>query len=138
MVGGPRCDDVGVLVRESPRCGDKSTEVLVDHGQAEGQVPALHEFYRPHFHRGRVDDLTLLDRSLQTWLSDYNHHRPNHGAYMAGVSPRTGPVTRSTLVPGAAPRAREMPEVAGASFRSRVLRDNAVFEDAPHLDRRLV
>ena len=47
----------------------------------------LHEFYRPHFHRGRVDDLNLLDRSLQTWLSDYNHHRPNHGAYMAGRTP---------------------------------------------------
>lgn len=47
----------------------------------------LHEFYRPHFHRGRVDDITLLDRSLQTWLGDYNQHRPNHGDYMAGRTP---------------------------------------------------
>jgi transposase InsO family protein len=47
----------------------------------------LREFYRPHFHRGRVDDITLLDRSLQTWLVDYNHHRPNHGDYMAGHTP---------------------------------------------------
>ena len=47
----------------------------------------LHEFYRPHFHRGRVDDIGLLDRSLQTWLSDYNHHRPNNGDYMAGRTP---------------------------------------------------
>jgi transposase InsO family protein len=47
----------------------------------------LREFYRPHFHRGRVDDTDLLDRSLQTWLSDYNHHRPNHGDYMAGRTP---------------------------------------------------
>lgn len=47
----------------------------------------LHEFYRPHFHRGRVDDTALLDRSLQTWLVDYNQHRPNHGDYMAGRTP---------------------------------------------------
>ena len=48
----------------------------------------LHEFYRPHFHRGRVDDLALLDRSLQSWVTDYNHHRPNHGDYMAGRTPQ--------------------------------------------------
>lgn len=47
----------------------------------------LHEFYRPHFHRGRVDDIALLDRSLQAWLVDYNQHRPNHGDYMAGRTP---------------------------------------------------
>lgn len=47
----------------------------------------LHEFYRPHFHRGRIDDIVLLDRSLQAWLVDYNHHRPNHGDYMAGRTP---------------------------------------------------
>lgn len=47
----------------------------------------LHEFYRPHFHRGRVEDIGLLDRSLQTWLCDYNQHRPNHGHYMAGRTP---------------------------------------------------
>lgn len=47
----------------------------------------LHEFYRPHFHRGRVDDIDLLDRSLQAWLIDYNQHRPNNGDYMAGRTP---------------------------------------------------
>lgn len=47
----------------------------------------LHEFYRPHFHRGRVDDIELLHRSLQTWLGDYNQRRPNHGDYMAGRTP---------------------------------------------------
>lgn len=47
----------------------------------------LHEFYRPHFHRGRVEDLALLDQSLQAWVTDYNHHRPNHGDYMAGRTP---------------------------------------------------
>ena len=47
----------------------------------------LHEFYRPHFHRGRVDDLALLDRALQAWIRDYNDHRPNHGNYMRGRTP---------------------------------------------------
>lgn len=47
----------------------------------------LREFFRPHFHRGRVDDMALLDRSLQAWVLDYNHHRPNHGDYMAGRTP---------------------------------------------------
>lgn len=48
----------------------------------------LREFYRPHFHRGRVDDVRLLDRSLQTWVDDYNNDRPNHGEYMQGRTPR--------------------------------------------------
>ena len=48
----------------------------------------LHEFYRPHFHRGRVEDLPALDRALQHWLGDYNEHRPNNGDYMAGRTPR--------------------------------------------------
>ena len=47
----------------------------------------LAEFYRPHFHRGRVDDLALLDRSLQAWVADHNNARPNNGAYMAGRTP---------------------------------------------------
>ena len=47
----------------------------------------LHEFYRPHFHRGRVEDVALLDRSLQAWVTDYNNERPNHGDYMAGRTP---------------------------------------------------
>lgn len=47
----------------------------------------LQEFYRPHFYRGRVEDIDLLDRSLQTWVADYNNHRPNNGDYMAGRTP---------------------------------------------------
>ncbi len=47
----------------------------------------LPEFFRPHFHRGRVDDIALLERSLQTWIVDYNHRRPNHGHYMHGRTP---------------------------------------------------
>lgn len=47
----------------------------------------LAEFYRPHFHRGRVDDIDLLDRALQAWTIDYNNERPNHGDYMAGRTP---------------------------------------------------
>lgn len=47
----------------------------------------LNEFYRPHFHRGRVEDIALLDRALQAWVLDYNNHRPNHGDYMAGRTP---------------------------------------------------
>ncbi len=47
----------------------------------------LGEFYRPHFHRGRVEDVALLNRSLQAWVVDYNDRRPNHGDYMAGRTP---------------------------------------------------
>jgi transposase InsO family protein len=47
----------------------------------------LHEFYRPHFHRGRVEDIALLDKALQAWVVDYNNERPNHGDYMAGRTP---------------------------------------------------
>ena len=47
----------------------------------------LHEFYRPHFHRGRVEDIALLDKALQAWVVDYNNQRPNHGDYMAGRTP---------------------------------------------------
>ena len=48
----------------------------------------LREFYRPHFHRGRVDNMRLLDKSLQTWIHEYNNHRPNTGDYMRGRTPR--------------------------------------------------
>jgi transposase InsO family protein len=47
----------------------------------------LHEFYRPHFHRGRVEDIALLDQALQAWVVDYNNERPNSGEYMAGRTP---------------------------------------------------
>lgn len=47
----------------------------------------LTEFFRPHFHRGRVDDVALLEKSLQAWIVDYNDRRPNNGNYMRGRTP---------------------------------------------------
>ena len=77
-----RAADLGLIHhRIPPRSPNHNSVCERFHGTV------LHEFYRPHFHRGRVDDITLLDRSLQTWLGDYNQHRPNHGDYMAGRTP---------------------------------------------------
>ncbi|MFA7324588.1 MAG: hypothetical protein WC005_09535 [Candidatus Nanopelagicales bacterium] len=47
----------------------------------------LSEFFRPHFQRGRVDDIALLNRSLQVWIVDYHDHRPNNGDYLRGRTP---------------------------------------------------
>lgn len=52
------------------------------------QGTVLHEFYRPMFHRARIDRIEDLDRGLQAWIADYNQHRPNHSAYMNGRTPR--------------------------------------------------
>lgn len=52
------------------------------------QGTVLHEFYRPYFHRGRIDRVADLDAALQTWVADYNGRRRNHGDYMRGRSPR--------------------------------------------------
>lgn len=52
------------------------------------QGTILQEFYRPFFHRGRVDRIADLDAALQTWVADYNGRRRNHGDYMRGRSPR--------------------------------------------------
>jgi transposase InsO family protein len=52
------------------------------------QGTVLQEFYRPFFHRGRVDRIADLDAALQTWTADYNTRRRNHGDYMRGRSPR--------------------------------------------------
>jgi len=77
-----RAADLGLIHhRIPPRSPNHNSVCERFHGTV------LHEFYRPHFHRGRVDDIVLLDRSLQTWLVDYNQHRPNHGDYMAGRTP---------------------------------------------------
>ena len=77
-----RVSDLGLLHhRIPPRSPNHNSVCERFHGTV------LHEFYRPHFHRGRVDDIRLLDRSLQAWLIDYNQHRPNHGHYMAGRTP---------------------------------------------------
>lgn len=94
----------GVLTDNGPEFTGKAfttrvSELRLDHHRIPPRSPnhnavcerfhgtVLHEFYRPHFHRGRVDDIRLLDRSLQAWLIDYNQHRPNHGDYMAGRTP---------------------------------------------------
>ncbi|MEO6572038.1 MAG: DDE-type integrase/transposase/recombinase, partial [Ilumatobacteraceae bacterium] len=77
-----RAKDLGLVHhRIPPRSPNHNSVCERFHGTV------LHEFYRPHFHRGRVDNIALLDRSLQTWLIDYNQHRPNHGDYMAGRTP---------------------------------------------------
>lgn len=34
-----------------------------------------------------MEDVALLDRSLQAWVVDYNNERPNQGDYMAGRTP---------------------------------------------------
>lgn len=52
------------------------------------QGTVLQEFYRPFFHRGRVDRIADLDAALQTWVGDYNTRRRNHGDYMRGRNPR--------------------------------------------------
>ena len=43
------------------------------------QGTVLAEFYRPHFHRVRVDALAELDAPLQAWTADYNRRRRNRG-----------------------------------------------------------
>ncbi|MDX6204307.1 MAG: hypothetical protein QOF39_364 [Frankiales bacterium] len=52
------------------------------------QGTVLQEFYRPFFHRARIDRVADLETALQTWINDYNTRRRNHGNYMRGRSPR--------------------------------------------------
>jgi transposase InsO family protein len=52
------------------------------------QGTVLQEFYRPFFHRARIDRVADLETALQTWIDDYNTRRRNHGDYMRGRSPR--------------------------------------------------
>ncbi len=51
------------------------------------QGTMLAEFYRPHFHRARVDSLAELDVAAQAWVADYNRRRRNRGDYMNGRTP---------------------------------------------------
>ena len=51
------------------------------------QGTVLAEFYRPHFHRVRIDTISQLDAALQAWTADYNRRRRNHGDYMRGRTP---------------------------------------------------
>jgi transposase InsO family protein len=78
---------------------DHATELGIDHHRTPPRSPnhnsvcervqgtVLQEFYRPFFHRGRVDRIADLDAALQTWAHDYNTRRRNHGDYMRGRSP---------------------------------------------------
>lgn len=52
------------------------------------QGTVLQEFYRPFFHRARIDRIADLNAALQTWVTDYNTRRRNHGDYMRGRNPR--------------------------------------------------
>ena len=79
---------------------DHVAELGVDHHRIPPRSPnhnsvcervqgtVLQEFYRPFFHRGRVDRIADLDAALQTWAADYNTRRRNHGDYMRGRNPR--------------------------------------------------
>lgn len=47
----------------------------------------LHECWRPAFHRRAFTNIGQLRAEATAWLIDYNHHRPNHGAYMRSRTP---------------------------------------------------
>ena len=51
------------------------------------QGTVLQEFYRPFFHRARIDRVADLETALQNWIDDYNTRRRNHGDYMRGRNP---------------------------------------------------
>jgi len=50
----------------------------------------LDEFYRPHFHRGRVDDIALLDKSLQTWPARLQRTPPQQRRLHGRTHPTAG------------------------------------------------
>ncbi|MTD14483.1 DDE-type integrase/transposase/recombinase [Nakamurella sp. YIM 132087] len=95
----------GVLTDNGPEfVGRDFTSHLGDLGIAHHRIPPrspnhnavcerfqgtlLHEFYRPFFYRARIDRIADLQTGLAAAITDYNHHRPNNGAYMAGRTPR--------------------------------------------------
>jgi transposase InsO family protein len=95
----------GVLTDDGPEfTGRAFRDHLADIGVAHHRIPprspnhnnvcervqgtVLQEFYRPYSHRGRVDRIANLDAALQTWTTDYNARRRNHGDYMRGHNPR--------------------------------------------------
>lgn len=47
----------------------------------------LQEGWRPAFHRRRFTSTRQLQAEADAWLITYNHHRRNHGDYMAGRTP---------------------------------------------------
>lgn len=51
------------------------------------QGTMLQECWRPAFHRLCFTSIRQLQREADAWLTTYNHHRRNHGDYMAGRRP---------------------------------------------------
>lgn len=51
------------------------------------QGTMLQECWRPAFHRLCFNSVRQLQREADAWLHTYNHHRRNHGDYMAGRRP---------------------------------------------------
>ena len=51
------------------------------------QGTMLQECWRPAFHRRHFTSIRQLQREADAWLTTYNHHRRNHGDYMAGRRP---------------------------------------------------
>jgi transposase InsO family protein len=76
------CADLGVEHTLTPPRSPNHNAVV-----ERFQGTCLHEFYRPHFHRGYVTDLASLDTALQRWIACYNRTRANHGDYMQGRTP---------------------------------------------------
>ncbi|WP_267594881.1 integrase catalytic domain-containing protein [Carbonactinospora thermoautotrophica] len=60
------------------------------------QGTVSHEFSRPFFHRGYVDDLAILDAAFQRWIGHCNRDRANHGA---AQSPNCAPCVTAHLNP---------------------------------------
>jgi hypothetical protein len=89
-VGANRCEACGECARGGRRSTvafqvERSPNNIAVCEPFHGTV--LHQFYRPHLHRGRVEDAAPLDRSVQAWVVDYNNARPNNGYYTAGRIP---------------------------------------------------
>jgi transposase InsO family protein len=80
---GAHAADIGVAHHRIPARSPNHNSVCE---RVQGTV--LQEFYRPFFHRGRIDRIADLDAALQTWVADYNTRRRNHGNYMRGRNPR--------------------------------------------------
>jgi transposase InsO family protein len=75
-------------------------ELAIDHERIPPRSPnhnavverfhgiALDECWRPAFHRRRFTSLRQLQAEADAWLITYNTRRRNHGAFMAGRTPR--------------------------------------------------
>ena len=52
------------------------------------QGTMLQECWRPAFHRRHFNTIRQLQAEADTWLKRYHHRRRNHGAFMAGRTPK--------------------------------------------------